>query len=908
MAEPVMLQRFKIKTRLLISFSIVVFFSLIIGLTGFTSLTNLRTTAIRTINNVHILNEVYEHNVAIDAGLFNLLYVNDAALIDYIIETIKEDMAMFLMHLNEYVNLSDQFRYVFTPGEIQSIGNLFEIYNETYSAAINEIVMLMEQGRRDEALAYYINRFVPMFDMFINYTNFGFTKNLELSALEIARNSEAAIYSSYFMLALVLTSLIASVLLALAVTKSIAAPLSELGVSAEKVARGELDAQFDHIKNNDEIGHLSQRLNDTLQQLKQAQRIKLDAIETMHQKEKAEASSKSKGEFLAKMSHEIRTPMNAITGMAELALREDMPDAARGHVFTIKQAAVNLLAIINDILDISKIESGKMEIVPAPYLFSSLINDVISITRMRFIDSQICFITNIDSNIPNLLFGDETRIRQVLLNLLSNAEKFTESGFVSLTVMAQPEENMVNLVFTIEDSGRGIKQEDIEKLFGEFIQVDLTNNRDIEGTGLGLAITRNLIQAMGGDISVSSEYGKGSVFTIMLPQEVRGKEKLAAVQNPEKKQALVYEPCKVCADSIIFTIGNLGVKCTLALDEAEFREKLAGGLYSFVFIAAAKYESNRDFCLEYESSVKIILLAGFGESVSEKSLVALTMPAHSIPVANALNETANASGYSPDNESPVRFTAPSARILVVDDISTNLKVAEGLMLPYKMQIDTVLSGSKAIEAIKNNNYDLVFMDHMMPVMDGIETVALIRKTNKQLPVVALTANVVSGMREMFIEKGFDDLLSKPIDVSKLDDILIRWLPKEKRREKIQTEKKLIILVDDEPANLRQGKNILSKEYRVATAPSAEKLFSLLDNNRPELILLDMEMPVTDGRRTIEMLKSKPETKDIPVILLAGPEGHPDTDKGLESGAAAYISKPFDPAALFDCISKYIRKE
>ena len=791
-----MLRRFKIKTRLLLSFFIAVFFALVIGFTGFASLTSLGDSAVRTITNVRTMNNIYDYNVSIDAGLFNTLYMTDTNLREYVLETTKDLAEEFMTQLNEYLEFQDQFSNIFTPGEMQDMANMLEIYEETYVPIVNDIFDLIEQGRREEALSIYTNRFVIIFDTLTYYIGIGFTRNLDYSLAETDKNNRSALINAYLMLAVVLLSLVVSVALALAVTKSIAVPLSELGASAEKVARGELDVQFEQSQSNDEIAQLSQRLSDTLQQLNQAQVIKLEAIEARHEKEKAEASVRSKGEFLAKMSHEIRTPMNAITGMAELALREDMPDLAREHVLTIKQAGAHLLSIINDILDFSKIESGKLEIIPVEYLFSSLINDVISIIRMRVIDSSVLFVTFIDCNIPNALFGDEARIRQILLNILTNAVKFTEKGFVSLSIVGKcasraDGEDIVTLTIDVEDTGKGIKQEDLGKLFGEFVQIDLGSNRGIEGTGLGLAITKSLVKAMDGDISVKSQYGKGSVFTVTLPQKICQAEKMATVENPGEKSVLLYELRAIYADSVVRVINNLGVNCKPVYTDLEFQNELASNNYPFVFIASSLYNQARPICSQLKPDVKIVLLIEFGETIADQGLTMLAMPIHSISVANALNGVATATAFSATNEATTRFTAPGARVLIVDDISTNLKVAEGLLLPYKMRIDLCSSGLQAIEAVKFKHYDLVFMDHMMPEMDGIEATAAIRAWEKenlqenngefaQLPIVALTANVISGMRETFMAKGFNDLLAKPIDVARLDEVLNRWIPREKR--------------------------------------------------------------------------------------------------------------------------------
>ena len=434
----------------------------------------------------------------------------------------------------------------------------------------------------------------------------------------------------------------------------------------------------------------------------------------------AESASQAKSDFLANMSHEIRTPMNAITGMSELLLRRELPEDARTDAQEIKQAANSLISIINDILDISKIEAGKLEIIPVKYMLSSLVHDAVSIVRMRLIEKPVQILTEVDENIPNNLIGDEVRLRQIILNLLSNAAKFTDEGHIGLSIVRHTEheevqtEKQLHLKITISDTGRGIKAEDMEKLFSDFIQVDTHKNRTIEGTGLGLAISKRLCDAMGGSISMTSEYGKGSVFTIIIPQEID-----------------TASPFPATAVAQVFSFG--------------------------------------------------------------------TKP---------LN---------------LRYTFPNASFLIVDDTPSNLKVAEGLLLPYKAKIDTCLSGIKAIEMIKdkhskNENYDIVFMDHMMPEMDGVECTALIREwengqlnnnvhefaektpqlegRTKGVPIIALTANAVSGMREMFLERGFNDFLAKPIDVLKMDEILNRWI-KEEKKEKLSANNIIIPSAPDQ---------------------------------------------------------------------------------------------------------------
>ena len=513
-----------------------------------------------------------------------------------------------------------------------------------------------------------------------------------------------------------------------------------------------------------------------------------DMAYKQYQLEKAnmevEYAAKLKEDFLANMSHEIRTPMNGVIGMAELALREDLPVTAREYINQIKASGKTLLTIINDILDFSKIESGKMDIFIDEYEPLSLVNDVANVVLTRIGEKPIELMVDVDGTMPSKLLGDSIRLKQVLLNLANNAVKFTSLGRVMIRMnYKRIGEDEIDLKVTVQDTGIGIRKEDLQKLFQSFQQVDSKRNRAVEGTGLGLAICKRLVNLMNGEINVESTYGEGSTFSFHVPQKIGTDTPSITVVNAEKLNVVGVMENPFLQEQLrsdIYRMGGHYVGIT------NIRQLLDDVLdhTDYLFVDESVPAGQVETIANLHEDLNIVVVIDFKNHVEfvQKNITVLKKPVYTLNLANLFNHVKNDVSAGLEDEDFV-FVAPEANVLIVDDNAVNLTVAAGILKPLQMQIDTAFSGKEAIDKIGLKKYDLIFMDHMMPELDGVETTRLIRRFHpnyNEVPIIALTANVVAGTKDMFIREGMNDFVAKPIEIKSIVSKLHKWLPQEKQ--------------------------------------------------------------------------------------------------------------------------------
>jgi len=513
---------------------------------------------------------------------------------------------------------------------------------------------------------------------------------------------------------------------------------------------------------------------DDITKLKHNERKLEEAIKA------AEEASRSKSDFLSRMSHEIRTPMNAIKGLAELLALTKLDSIQDSYVRNIIKSSNSLLSIINDVLDFSKINENKVEFVEGYYLLADLIAEVSNVVSLRATEKGIMLLMDISPSLPKGLIGDDVRVKQVIINILNNAVKYTPQGYVILRLFGKETTKGFELVCAVEDTGIGIRAEDIPFLFEAFSQADRRVNHHIQGTGLGLSISDRLIRGMGGSITVESEYGKGSIFTARFPQRIENREPLAAVENPGEKRVLLLEQdARVrCASHML---DELGVAYTAVTDEKDLTNKVIGRYTHCIYDDSFSENNIRRVRVRTPDCVFIALKdMRYAMGQSELYDAVLFIPLLITELAKALamvpgqhSQEASA-GKSIDD-----FVLADTHVLVVDDNEINLIVSGEILRAYKAEVTCAESGKNALDLCAEKQFDLIFMDHMMPDMDGVETTIALRggnSPNKNIPVIALTANVVNDVASYYLQSGMDDFISKPIEIEDLSRVLLKWLP------------------------------------------------------------------------------------------------------------------------------------
>ncbi len=638
--------------------------------------------------------------------------------------------------------------------------------------------------------------------------------------------------------------------------------------------------------------------------------------EILRAKFEAEKANAAKSSFLAMMSHELRTPLNAIFGMTELSLETKLSSEQREFLRTIQTNSENLLRLIDDVLDLSKIEANRMDIEQIPFEPRELVEEVAESLNLRAATKNVELVLDIDPNLPSEISGDSQRIRQILVNLVGNAIKFTEKGSVQIAVDVEDWKpgGRVDLAFAVTDTGIGIPADKQENLFSRFYQAESSTTRRFGGTGLGLSISRSLAELMGGRIDFTSTAGKGSTFRLALTTDVpEGTESNAVLHRAQ--------------------LGEQDVTICLAMDHTKHRRALSRLLKAWGF--DVEVEEPKGLAPRLPNSApertitllehrpeqmdlltlrklrqppnrELVLLTSMGVNTStvltETCPYLVVKPIRQIKLAEVLGRALGLRAQAAPAESkPPAERIVQHRVLLVEDNPDNQKLAARVLEGAGARVDTAENGEEAVAMAKATLYDLVIMDLMMPVMDGFQATRAIR-TNEavpnRVPIVALTAHATEGFRDRCLEAGMDDYLSKPFKKDRFLAVVEQWADR----------RPIILVADDAPENRLIVKRflMLGGDYRLVFATNGQEALDRFDGHDVSLVLLDMEMPVLDGFETARALKNRARVEDgVPIIAMTAHHDTEELKRCLDAGCTTVVQKPLERKLFNGVVSKYL---